>query len=72
MGNHEYFPLVDFGAFEKILSHGEHITDGRKTWIQSQYEKSRELRDLLEYHGHRDWLLSLPHIIERDEFIVVH
>ncbi len=72
MGNHEYFPLLDFGAFEKILSHGEHLTEGRKTWIHSQYEKSRALRDLFEYHGHREWLLSLPHIIERDGFIVVH
>jgi len=72
MGNHEYFPLVDFDIFEKILSHGEHLTEGRKIWIHSQYEKSRELRELLEYHWHREWLLSLPHIIERDDFIVVH
>lgn len=72
MGNHEYFPLVDFDTFEKILSHGEHLTEWRKTWIRGQYEKSKELRELLEYHGHREWLLSLPHLIERDDFIVVH
>jgi hypothetical protein len=72
MGNHEYFPLVSLAEYEKFLSEWNEMSEWRKNWICTQYEKSREIRELLENHGHRDWLLALPHIIERDEFILVH
>ena len=48
------------------------ITDNRKNWLRAQYTKSTEIRETLVQYGYRDRLLALPHIIERDEFIVIH
>jgi diadenosine tetraphosphatase ApaH/serine/threonine PP2A family protein phosphatase len=72
IGNHEYFPLVTLDECEIFLSEWSDMSEWRKNWICTQYEKSAEIRELLDSHGHRDWLLALPHIIERDEYILVH
>lgn len=72
IGNHEYFPLISPEEIDKIANESEHLTDGHKSWVYAQYERSRELREIMEKKWHRNWLTSLPHIIERDNFILVH
>ncbi len=72
LGNHEYFPLVSREECEIFLWECSQMSEWRKNWICTQYEKSAEIRDCLTEAWHRDWLLALPHIIERDEFILVH
>lgn len=72
IGNHEYFPLITLQEVEKIASESAHLSDGHKSWMYAQYERSRELRDLMEEKWYREWLVSLPHIIERENFILVH
>lgn len=61
IGNHEYF------AFRK--EYRDHW-QWNLSWIDKHYESTSELRDILS--SHREWLIWLPHIIERDNFIVVH
>ena len=61
MGNHEYFLMQDEAPV--LLSR-------EQSWVSSAHLKASFLREELEYH--REWLLSLPHIIEREDFIVVH
>ncbi|NRH20521.1 hypothetical protein HOO68_00545 [Candidatus Gracilibacteria bacterium] len=72
LGNHEYFPLISYAEVEKIAAESAHLSDGHKSWVYAQYERSHELREVIEQRGHREWLTSLPHIIERDDFILVH
>ena len=63
LGNHEYFSLES-----KYTDHGQ----WNLSWIDIQYKKSEKLRDILTKQWHKDWLLSLPVIIEEDNFILVH
>ncbi len=72
LGNHEYFPLISYSEVEKIATESAHLSDGHKSWVYAQYERSRDLREVIEQRWHREWLTSLPHIIERDDFILVH
>lgn len=72
MGNHEYFPLLDISEYEAMFSDNNWFSQSRKNWIEQQYEKSTEIREMLIKKWYRDWILGLPHIIERDGFIVVH
>jgi serine/threonine protein phosphatase 1 len=72
LGNHEYFPLISYEEVEKIATESAHLSDGHKSWVYAQYDRSRELREEIEVRWHREWLTSLPHIIERDDFILVH
>lgn len=72
LGNHEYFPLLSSEEVNTLAIESAHLSDGHKSWIHSQYEQSRELRDIIVSRWHREWLISLPHIIERDDFILVH
>lgn len=72
LGNHEYFPLISLEDIEKIVNESNHLSDGHREWIRTQYERSRDLRTIMEQRWHREWLISLPHIIERDNFILVH
>ena len=37
-----------------------------------KYEESQNFEEILQKNGNLDWIRSLPHIIERDEFILVH
>jgi hypothetical protein len=64
IGNHEYFPLISKQEVDTIAIETAHLIDGHKSWIHAQHERSRELRDVMEQRGHREWLTSLPHIIE--------
>lgn len=61
LGNHEYFLLQD-----RPLE----ILGKNQNWINIEYEKTVLLRESLK--DHKEWILSLPHIIEREDFIVVH
>jgi serine/threonine protein phosphatase 1 len=72
IGNHEYFPLISSEEVEKITNESSHLSDEHKSWVHAQYERSHEIREVMEQRGHREWLTSLPHIIERDAFILVH
>ena len=72
IGNHEYFPLVTLDECEIFLSEWSDMSEWRKNWIRTQYDRSADIRDQLTSSWHREWLLALPHIIERDEFILVH
>lgn len=72
LGNHEFFPLITLAEIDSIASESSHLSEVHKNWIYSQYDISRELRENLERRWHREWLLSLPHIIEREDFILVH
>ncbi|MBX9808801.1 metallophosphoesterase [Candidatus Gracilibacteria bacterium] len=73
LGNHEYFPLVTPLEVDQLTSSSSSdLSDGTKNWIQVQYEESRDIRQVFESHGHREWLVSLPHIIEKEDFILVH
>ncbi len=70
--NHEYFPLITPSEVEKLISTSSEFSDGMKNWIQIQYEKSKDIRKIFESRWHREWLVSLPHIIEKEDFILVH
>jgi serine/threonine protein phosphatase 1 len=71
--NHEYFPLVTPLEVDQLTSSSSSdLSDGTKNWIQVQYEESRDIRQVFESHWHREWLVSLPHIIEKEDFILVH
>ncbi len=72
IGNHEYFPLISPEEVEKIANESDHLSDGHKSWIYAQYERSRNLREIMDQRWHREWLVTLPHIIERENFILVH
>lgn len=65
-GNHEYFTFFDNSQLHTL----QWITEGRKNWIEKIIpEYTRERWDI---DVHADWITALPHIIERDNFIVVH
>lgn len=72
IGNHEYFPLITPEEVEKIANESAHLSDGHKSWVHAQYERSHKIREVMEERWHRKWLTSLPHIIERENFILVH
>ncbi len=61
IGNHEYFLLQDALPIQAWK---------HQNWINIEYEKAEPLREILS--SQREWLLTLPHIIEREDFIVVH
>jgi hypothetical protein len=67
IGNHEYYVLTEP---EDIPD--KHITGEVGRWIlgTETQERLRPLKDLLK--DHKDWLLSLPHYIEKEDFILVH
>ncbi len=66
IGNHEYFLLTDMDDLNPIM-----VTDEIRRWrFSSSFAHVDELRLILS--PHREWLLSLPHIIEREDFIVIH
>lgn len=72
LGNHEFFPLISSEEVEAIANESMNLNDTHKSWVYSQYERSRELREVIEQRWHREWLTSLPHIIEWEDFILVH
>lgn len=51
--------------------HHEH-SDGTIEWKNKQYSQSSDLRSELEKRGYLDWLLSLPTMIDREDFLLVH
>lgn len=61
IGNHEYY------AFREEYSD---FGQGNLSWIDKHYESTAPLREMLS--SHREWIMSLPHIIEREDFILVH
>ncbi len=61
LGNHEYFLMQDSLP---------EISWKIRSWVNIEYEKTDLLRESLK--DHKDWILALPHIIERDDFIIVH
>jgi hypothetical protein len=72
MGNHEYFSFPDISISDDIDNKRLVLSDGNIRWMHLQHEKSKLLKPLLIPDGNLDWLTSLPHIIEQDEFILVH
>jgi serine/threonine protein phosphatase 1 len=72
IGNHEYFSFPDENMLREIDEWNLILSDWSKNWIRLQKEKSKPLEEILQKSGNLDWLRSLPHIIERDDFIVVH
>lgn len=48
IGNHEYFPLISPEEVEKIANESDHLSDGHKSWIYAQYERSRNLREIMD------------------------
>lgn len=72
IGNHEYFPLITSEEVDNIANNSDHLSSGHKNWIHAQHERSRELREIMEERWYREWLTSLPCIIERENFILVH
>ena len=64
IGNHEYFSLQkEFVPYDE----NNHLN-----WIKNRYEQTENLRNTLTQKWHREWLLSLPVMIERDDFILIH
>jgi serine/threonine protein phosphatase 1 len=72
LGNHEYFSFPDENMLKEVDEWKLMLNEGHKNWIRLQKEKSKPLEEILQKNGHLDWLRSLPHMIERDEFIMVH
>ncbi|MDD2693594.1 MAG: metallophosphoesterase [Candidatus Gracilibacteria bacterium] len=66
IGNHEYFAFADAVDVDAML----HLESGHKTWIKNSLPKFSDLQ--IELAEHREWILSLPKIIETDDFILVH
>lgn len=66
-GNHEYFSMIDV---DTIIG-SPHLSDGHKRWIREMVpEYAKSWWKWLEKY--KDYITSLPHMIERDDFIVVH
>jgi diadenosine tetraphosphatase ApaH/serine/threonine PP2A family protein phosphatase len=72
LGNHEYFSFPDEKMMQDIRDDKLILSEWSKNWIQVQKEKSKPLEEILNKNDNLNWLGSLPHIIERDEFILVH
>lgn len=66
IGNHEYFSMSDFMDIGAL----NHVSENNKHWIINALPKYAELRGPLDEY--RDWLLSLPTVIESDEWILIH
>lgn len=66
MGNHEYFSMADEIDVDSL----GHLESGHRTWIHNSLPKFSDLQ--IELREYREWLLSLPRIIETHEFILVH
>ncbi len=66
-GNHEYFTMISQEQCEK-----EVMTQELSRWLSCSWvpERLAEIRDTLL--DHRNWLLSLPFFIEKDEFLLIH
>ena len=65
-GNHEFFTFFDVEHIDSL----QWISESRKNWIKKEVPiYALATGGLDEY---REWFESLPHIIERDDFIVVH
>lgn len=67
IGNHEYFILTTDESIIQVRIEREN-----SSWLSSLREKTANFSVLFEWTDHREWLLALPHIIERDDFILVH
>jgi serine/threonine protein phosphatase 1 len=66
IGNHEYFLLTHHDDFDPDM-----MTPEIERWRQSSsFSRIDEFQTMLA--PYKDWILSLPHIIERDNFILVH
>ena len=66
IGNHEYFSMTDYIETDALLG----IDSGVRRWRDNSLAAFSSLRgDLGEY---REWILSLPPVIESDEWILVH
>ncbi len=72
VGNHEYFSFPDENMLREVDEWKLILSEWSKNWIRIQKEKSKPLEEVLQKDGHLDWLRSLPHIIEREDFILVH
>lgn len=66
MGNHEYFSMASEIDIDALL----HLNSGNRTWIKNSLPKFSDLQ--IELAEHREWILSLPKIIEMDNFVLVH
>lgn len=70
IGNHEFLEMCEESDI--------HIQDAniKKFWqpalLRNKRDRYKELRELLEVHWYRKWLTSLPAILEKENFIVVH
>jgi hypothetical protein len=58
--------------FDDIVNKRLIMSESNIRWMHLQKEKSKPLEKILQVNGNLDWIKSLPHIIERDEFILVH
>jgi len=67
MGNHELFTFEIRDADMK-----RRVEERHPGWIDSLTRKVWNLGELFEWTDYVDWLLSLPSIIEREKFVVVH
>lgn len=67
IGNHEYFTLAS-----KEILRASTVELDHPWWIDSLQKKSGNLLELFEGTDHAEWLLSLPKIIEKENFILVH
>lgn len=67
MWNHELFSFSDKTSDFYVKTQQKY-----PKWIESLKPKVDNLLQLFQWTDHVEWLLSLPHIIEQDDFIVVH
>jgi serine/threonine protein phosphatase 1 len=72
IGNHEYFSFPDPQIIDDVINNRLILNEGGKNWICTQKEKSKPLEKILNKNDNLNWLRSLPHIIEQEEFILVH
>lgn len=71
-GNHEYFPFIHESHLHKYGGSHEYMSEGSQKWVYDQHERSQSLREVFEERWHIEWLHSLPIVIEKDNFILVH
>jgi hypothetical protein len=70
IGNHEYFYVKSDAA--AIVARDNTPTDLRKEALLDLHINSKYVNLRTELIEHQDWILSLPTLIERDKFILVH
>lgn len=70
IGNHEYFYIKK--DEDAIVARDNTPADLRKEALLDLHVNSKYVKLRMELIQYQDWILSLPTIIERDNFILVH